>query len=96
MDSTGLISTCACLTTGVTAFADVAQLIKALGAAFHTQFGAWQLQEGGQTGPAGLLTWTCAQLAGGVAPLAAGGVSVVPEERNLVFRSTTSLEIPGQ
>lgn len=91
MDSTSLISTCACLTTGVTPFADVTQLIKALWAVFHTQFGAWQLQQGGQTGPAGLLTWTCAQLAGGVALLAAGAVSVIPDERNLDFRSTTSL-----
>lgn len=75
-----LISTCACLTTGVTLFADVTQLIKALWTVFHTQFGAWQLQKGGQTGPAGLVTWTCAQLAGRVAPLAAGAVSVIPDE----------------
>lgn len=87
MDCKCHICTCACLTTGVTLFADVTQLIKALWAVFHTQFGAGQLQQGGETGPAGLLTWTRAQLAGRVAPLAAGAISVIPNERNLVFRS---------
>lgn len=69
----------------MTLFAYVTQLIEALRAVFHTQFGAGQLQQGGQTRPAGLLTWTRAQLAGRVAPLAAGAVFVVPDERNLVL-----------
>lgn len=87
MDCKCHICTCARLTTGVTLFADITQLIKALWAVFHTQFGARQLQQGGETGPAGLLTWARAQLAGGVAPLAAGAVSVIPNETNLFFRS---------
>lgn len=72
----------------MTAFADVTQLIEALWAALHTQVGAWQLQKWGQARPARLVPWTRAQLAGRVAPLAAGAVSVIPEETHPVQEHT--------
>ena len=74
------ICTCAGLTAGVTLFANTAQPIKALWAAFHTQFGPLQLQEGRWTGPAGLRPWSCALLTGPVTILAVGILSVIPEE----------------
>lgn len=61
-------------------FADVTELIEAMWTALNTQLGAFQLQKGRWTGPAGLGPWSCTQLTGLVTFLTVGALSVIPEE----------------